>query len=116
MVKWTVTLAALVSFPMLATAQPPAPALPSLSTPDGLQAHLSEIMNLQRAQLQAALQGSRPALDNSRACYHEDKAYSEGALWTGPRGQVLRCQRGVTNLFSTSGSPAPVSLSWVPQS
>ena len=112
MVKWAMVLMALVSLPMPAAAQPQAPALPSLSSPDGLQAHLLQIMTLQQAQVQASLQASRPALDTTQACYYEDKAYSEGAIWTNPKGQSLRCQRDTTNAFSASTQA--MQLSWVP--
>ena len=112
--NWTVVLVALAGLPTLAAAQPAAPELPSLSTPDGLQAHLQEIIRLQREQLKASQRASVPALDDTRACYLDGKAYSEGAVWVSPKGQALRCQREAINGYAAGGTAA-APLSWVQQ-
>lgn len=116
MLKWTVVVAALAGLPMLATAQQAAPALPSLSTPDGLQAHLEEIIKLQRQQLQASAQAGQPVhptVDNTRACYAADQAYSEGMRYKTPTGVNVVCQREA-NPFGTT-STASLRLAWVQQ-
>lgn len=117
MLKWTVVVVALAALPVLATAQPAAPALPSLSTPDGLQAHLEEIIKLQRQQLQASAQAGQPlhpTLDNTRACYAADQAYSEGMRYKTPSGVNVVCQREA-NVIGITGTAANSRLAWVQQ-
>ena len=109
MLKWTVVIAALAGLPMLATAQPAAPALPSLSTPDGLQAHLEEIIKLQRQQLQASQQASVPVPDDSRACIYSNQVYSEGAELSSTENVPLICKR---EYGPVGAPPTPPRLAW----
>lgn len=109
MLKRTVVVAALAGLPMLATAQPAAPALPSLSTPDGLQAHLEEIIKLQRQQLQASQQASVPMPGDSRACIYSNQVYSEGAELSSTENVPLICKR---EYGPVGAPPTPPRLAW----
>lgn len=108
MVKWIAALVVLANLPGLASAQP---ALPDPSTPAGMGKALGEIINLQRAQLQATLQmaQARPAtMDNTKACYMADQAFSEGTPIKAPSGDTVVCRR----VYSLNFNDESWRLAW----
>lgn len=103
--KWTAALTVLVMLPTLVAAQS---ALPNISTPEGMQAHLTEIIRLMKLQVQLTQQAAYPTLDNTKACYIKNDAYSEGMPIKADTGTDMICERQ----YPVSGSTAGWRLAW----